>query len=622
MYKKYFFFNFTLFALVALIYSCGLRKLPQPIGSNFSYPGSIVSDSPSSFLLLNTSANDDYSDGSIQRYTVDSNGNQTLASVISVPSHATEITVTYDGKLVPLSFDDSYSKTIVQFYDYSSPNNPKLLENLTLTFPSTGGKQAIKRLGTFQRTSETNFYYVYGTIYTSANLDGTKNNIPPRTFLAKVATNFSSSQNLMLMSYGLGDPNSFVKQSTAFKSANSTIDIQYTFGFEAATYDVQNDLFIAFPTGTIGKFAGGVVNNYPSLPKPLEYFSNTDYTPCTSYECADFRAVSLAAVYMPNLVSGKSVDESTFFVPLAWNQNGIPYAARSNGVDIVYSAKLDKDDTKSFSFQSQFWSSYWSNTPNPGNALANPSTCYGSTATSNANQYGTITQNSLFVVKKGTNGTNQISDNSADGSTGYGGEIFLINGFDLLAANITSINTARNADTSVKIDDFASLAKYQVVDRYNSTTNLNSNWLNGSATGSPKNGGPLTYYMYSRTSSNTIFKNLSTAVPNLKIFNFGGGNCRPYWYRVTTSAKTYGLDTTWIGNNFSGPGAGATTYPGATLTDPTLTYYYSFPTTNGANLCTDVSVSGSTPFVFCYNFLYNTVTRFKVTQTSGAFTIY
>ncbi len=620
MNRKYFFFNITLFAVVAFLYSCGLRKLPQPIGSNLSYPGSIVSDSPSSYLLLNTAANDDYSDGSIQRYTVDSSGNQTLASVISVPSHGTEIAVTNDGKLVALSFDDSYADTQLKFYDYSSPNSAQQLKNLTLTFPNSGGKQTIKRLGTFKRSSETNFYYVYGTIYTSANLDGTYNNIPPRTFLTKVATNFSSSQTIMIMSYGLGDPNSFVKQSTAFNSANTTNDVQYTFGFEAPTYDAQNDLFIAFPTGTLGKFAGGVINSYPSLPKPFEYFSTTaaKYNKCTTYNCTDLRAVSLAAVFMPNLVSGKSADESTFFVPLAWNQNGIPYAATSNGIDIVYSENLDKVDTQSFSFQSQFWSSYWSNTVNPGTIAT---TCYDATATSNANQYGTITQNSLFVVKKGTNGTNQISDNSANGSTGYGGEIFLINGFDLLIANIASINTARNADTTVDKTDFASLAKYQVVDRFNSTANLNSNWLQGSATVATKNGGPLTYYMYSRTSSNAIFKNLSTAVPNLKIFNFDGGNCRPYWYRVTTSAKTYGLDSTWIGNNFSGLGAGATTYPGAT-TDPTLTYYYSYPTTNGANLCTDVSVSAGIPFVFCYNFLYNTATRFKVTQTSGVFTEY
>ncbi|KAB8030925.1 hypothetical protein [Fluviispira multicolorata] len=613
--KTCFFFRSSYLITLALTTSCGLRQLPPPIGNNMSFPGAIVADTTSSFLLLNTSANDDYSDGSIHRYAVDIFGNISLSSVFSVKSHGTELTTSSDGKLVALSFDDSKSDTELQFLNYSNSAFPLISQSITL--PSTGGKQTIKRLGTFTRTADANNYYVYGTIITSANLDGTFANIPPRTFLTKVKKDFSSApQLLFILSYGLNDPLSLVKQSTASDSLKSSISIPYTFGFEAPTYDSTHDLFIAFPTGTMGNLAGSSINSFPVLPEPLSYFGNSNYTQCTTIRCPDFRAVSLAAVLLTNIDANKTINESTFFVPLGWNQNGIPYAAKSNGIDIVASnINLKEDDIKSFSFQNRFWSSYWANSVNAGTSAA---TCYPSTATITGNQYGTITDNSLFVVKNGTNATINKSDNSSSGKTGYGGEIFLINGLDVLNANINSINTARNAASNLNTNDFSSLAPYQLIDPYNTVTNLNANWLLGSASGTPKNAGPLTFYMYSRTSNIDLFKNINSAVPKMSVLNFGGSTCRPYWYRMTANVSTWGLDSSWLGNNFKTI-TPSNTFPGTT-NDPTAPDYYSFPSASGAQLCTDVSFVSGTPKVFCVNFLTSEITKYNVSSTNSVFT--
>jgi hypothetical protein len=611
--SKIFFLSF-LFVFI----SCGKRPLAPPIGNNMSFPGAMVALNSNNFLLLNTSANGDYSDGSIQRYAVDSSGYHTLQSVLSVPAHGTEVAVSSDSQLVALSFDSSYANTQLQFYNYSNISNPTSLSNITLSFPGAGGKQAIKRLGFFKRTADAS-YYVYGTILTYANDDGSNGSVPPRAFVAKVASDFSSSQTLFILSYGINDPTSLALQSTSLNSQITQNEIQYSFGFNAPTYDATHDLFIAFPSGTIGGYNNSG-NTYPALPDPLTYFSgNSNTTTCSGTVCPqpDYRAVSLAAVDMSSIVAGNQLNNSTYFVPLGWNQNGMPYGSATNGNTIIYPNNTSNGDLNSFTFQTDFWSSYWANTVNNG---AGATACYTANATTNtANQFSVIGDNVLFVVKNGPNGGNDNSNSGGKG--GNGSEVFAITGLDILYNNIGLIKAARGGVIPAGESDFSTISKYQLIDPYNSTATIKTSWITGQGT-STRNAGPLNPFMYSRTSNVSSFDNTPTGIGNISVLNFGTNRCQPYWARNTVLTGTVGRDTAWLTANPVALSVGTnSTYP-YLATDPTQPSVFSFPAASGAQTCTDVFASANSPRVFCANFLTFDISKYTVTQSDPVFTSY
>jgi hypothetical protein len=613
------------FFCICILISCGRRPKAPPIGNNMSFPGAMAALSQNKFLLLNTSANGDYSDGSIQTYIVDNNGNHSLSNVMSVPAHASEFAVSSDSKLVALSFDSSYKDTQLTFYNYSNTASPVLLSNLTLNFNTAGGKQAIKRLGVFKRpvaTGDTS-YYIYGSILTYRNDDGTGGNVPSRVFLVKVTSDFSSSQVLFTLSYGVGDFNSLAAKKTSLNSLVSSNEAQYTFGFDAPTYDATHDLLIAFPTGTFGGY------NYSVLPDVFTYFNAavkvtsgttlaSNISLCNNVACKiqpDFRSISMAAVYLPSFIGASMpINNSTYFVPLAWNQNGVPYAAKSNGINIV-TKDPSNEDLNSFSFQSGFSSSYWANTPNNGAAAAS---CFATAATIVGTQYTVIGDNSLFVVKNGTNGGNDSSDN---GKTGKGNEVFAISGLDILKSNIDTIIAARVSVISAGESDFDQISKYQLIDPYNSSfTALNASWIFGSS--GSKNAGPLTPFMYSRTSGVDNFDS-NTIIGNISVLNFGANSCQPYWIRNTNQPSLMGRDTAWLTAN---PVTSLSTnalkiYPNLN-NDPTQPSILSFKTGSGAQTCTDVWANSNDPRIFCVNFLTSLISKYKFTKTNPVFTSY
>jgi hypothetical protein len=598
--------------------SCGKRLLAPPIENNMSFPGDMVALNSNSFLLLNTSANGDYSDGSIQQYSVNSLGFHSLQTILSVPSHGTELAVSNDSKLVALSFDSSYSDTQVHFYNYSNVSNPTSLSHITLNLPAAGGKQAIKRLGFFQRTGGDTSYYFYGAILSYPNDDGSNGNIPPRVFVAKIASDFSSSQILFILSYGLNDPNSLAPLLTSLNSQIPSNEVQYTFGYNAPTYDASHDLFIAFPSGTTGGYNSGI-NSYPALPDPLTYFSgNSNSTTCNGVACKiqpDYRAVSLAAVDMSSIYSGNPINNSTYFVPLGWNQNGMPYASLSNGINIINQSKTSNVDLNSYTFQTGYWSSYWANTKNNG---AGGLACFNSgVVTTSSNQFTVSGDNTLFVVKIGSNGGNDMSNSG--GKAGNGNEVFAITGLDILKNNITTIKAARGAIVSSGESDFSTISKYQLIDPYNPT--VKGTWFTGQGA-SAANAGPLIPFMYSRTSNVDNFDTTPTGISRISVLNFGANQCQPYWARNTVLSGSLGRDTAWLTSNSVSLSAGAnSTYPYLT-SDPTKPSVFSFSTATGAQTCTDVFASANSPRVFCVNFLTSDISKYTVTQTIPVFTSY
>lgn len=608
----------TLFCLFLTLFLCFCAKRPlaPEIGNNTSFPGAIVALNSSNFLVLNTSANGDYSNGSIQSYSVNNSGIHSLQTVMPVLAHGSELAVSDDQKLVALSFDSSYPSTEIWFYDYSNVSAPSSLSNLKLVLPSSVAKQSVKNLGIFRRASDTN-YYVYGTIRNFIQEDNkTGANIPPRVFVAKVDSAFTTVELQFILSYGLNDPKSLVRNSVSNSNPKSSA-IEYMFGFSSPTYDAVHDLFIAFPTGAMNK----TIPN--DLVDVMPYFAGAagaNQKTCSgSSNClqTDFRTVSLAAVDMADILASKSLNLSTYFVPLGWNQNGMPYASKSNGVDILNSSDRSKTDVSSFSFQAGFWSSYWANTKNNGSGAAS---CYSTSATTNSNQYSILGDNSLFVVKSGNNGTNDKS--GSDGSTGYGNEVFGVTGLELLKANISSIKGQKGA--SLDDSDFKNIASYQLIDPYNSVSSITSSWMNGSS--GTKNAGPLTFFMYSRTSqvkapqsNNDIFKGLNTGIKNFGVLKFPGNVCLPYWARLTYSTSSLGRDSSWLTSNPSTL-SGNQTYPNLVV-DPLKPSIFSFQAANGEEACTDVSPVSGTPRIFCINFIYGQISRFTVQQTDPVFTL-
>lgn len=605
--------------------SCHKRPLPPKIGNNLSFPGKLAALNSSHFLLLNTVANNMYQDGSIQLYSVSSSGTHTLLNSLSIPTHATDIAVSNDSKLVALSFDSKYSSTVVNFYNYTDKNNPVSLSNLSLELPNAGGKQSVNRLGFFKRTADNN-YYVYGTINSFAKEDGTKNNIPQRTFLAKIDENFTSVSLLAILSYGLNDPKSFAKNSDSLISDYQTQDgVQYTFGYAAPTYVGGHDLFIAFPTGSMGGLNNGT-NNFPYLPDPLSYFEkkgNITAT-CNNSPCKnkpDFRTVSLAVVNMSDLLAGYGLNNSTYFVPLGWNQNVMPYGSSSNGRTIQAPKDSNVSDLNSFSFQTSFWTAYWANTVSNGSGTGTG--CYtASPTTDNTNLFKTLGNNTVFAVKNGTNGSNDRSRD--DNNAGFGNEVIGISGFDILKANIDQIKTVKVNSIPSGETDFTNIAKYQIIDRNNEVTTFTTPWL----TKSPA--GPLSPFLYSRTSNvknaedKNIFDATATGIANIGMLNFGSGTCLPYWARSTNDISAMGRQTSWLTANpfsFSSSSKYANIYPDLVV-DPIKLSLFSFKPGNGSQFCTEVTPTANTPKVFCANFLTFEISKYSVNQSDPVFTSY
>ncbi|WP_338636244.1 hypothetical protein [Spirobacillus cienkowskii] len=614
--------SFCLF-LTSFLCFCAKRPLAPEIGDNISFPGAIVALNSTNFLVLNTSGNGEYSNGSIQSYSVNNSGIHSLQTVMPVPAHGSELAVSDDGKLVALSFDSSYPSTEIWFYDYSN-SLPTSLSNLKLVLPSSVAKQSVKNLGIFRRSidsSDTN-YYVYGTMtpfVQEDNITGAKT--PARVFVAKVNSAFTSTELQFILSYGLNDPKSLVRNSISNLTSNSS-SIQYKFGFSSPTYDAVHDLFIAFPTG--------VTEGKNELVDALPYFAGVagaNQKTCSggAVNClqTDFRTVSLAAVDMADIVNSKSLNLSTYFVPLGWNQNGMSYASTTNGINILNGSDRSKIDVSSFSFQAGFWSSYWANSVNNGSGPTGSAVgCYSSTsATSLVNQYSILGDNSLFVVKRGNNGSNDKS--GTESSSGYGNEVFGVTGLELLKANISSIKGTRG--TSLDDSDFKNIANIQLIDQYNTTTpSIKSNWVNGAS--GTKNAGPLTFFMYSRTSQvkapqsdKDIFKSFNTGIKNFGVLKFPGNVCLPYWARLSYSTSSLGRDSSWLTSNPSSL-SGNQTYPNLVV-DPLKPSIFSFQAANGEEACTDVSPVASTPQIFCINFIYGKISRFTVQQTDPVFTL-
>lgn len=597
--------NFILFLSVIFFSACLKKPLPPPIGNNLSYPGSLFAFNSTDFLLLNTDANGDYADGSLQRYHVNVGGDYALQNVVSVSPHGSELAVSPDSKLVVLSFDSSQNPTQLQFYNYSNPSLPSLLPQLMLSFVGAGGKQTIKNLRFFTPTTvgvpadASNYYYLYGTILSYPTDTGGGLNIPARTFVAKIAKDFSSSRVLFTLSYGVGDPNSLAKKSDSLNQ--NVLSAQYMFGFGSPTYDGAHDVLLAFPTGSMNGYNNQGTNIFPPMPDAMSYFSgqpaaNTNQN-CGSLGGAciqpDFRAVSAIAVDFVSILNSEPLNHSSYFIPMGWNKNGIPYAAVTNGINLTFPVNAGNPDSNSFGFQTNFWSSYWTNTD---------SSCYLNTSTNTTNQYQLSSNNAILLAKNGTNGA---------GDSGNGNEVFFITGLDKLKSNITAIHTARGGINPAGELDFKSIASYQMIDPYNVVPAVPASWLNGAS--GTRNAGPLTPYMYSRTTDVGGFNSTPTAVADMGVLNFGSNICRPYWVRNTYGGVgSLGMDSAWIG---ASPNSGNNgTYPNASA-DPTNPSNYSFSWGSGAQRCASVKPAGS-PYVFCANFLTSEITRFNTMNTA------
>lgn len=612
MMRKYFFgFIFFFFAF----FGCSKKALPPPIGTTgMSYPGALTAFSASDFLLLNTNANGDFADGSIQRYHVANDGSFALQKTISIDAHGSELAVTSDSHLVALGFDSAVPSTQVQFFDFTNPNIPVQLPGLTLFLNQAGGKQSVKNLHFFAPISGGNFYYLYGTIQSFAQDDASNANIPARVFAAKIAKDFTSSQILFYLSYSTSDPNSLAPKSNSLNQAIHSL--QYQFGFSAPSFDPVHNLLIAFPTGSKGGFNNQGTNIFPPLPDVMNYFSgktngnliqNCGFATCIQ---PDLRAVSMAVVDFSSILLGNPINNSTYFVPMGWNNNGIPFAARTNGMNI--DGISSNSESTSFSFQTGFWDSYWVNAPNRDSYWMNSASinCFSNAPTTAPNQYQLATGNALIFAKNGPNGGLDF---------GNGSEVFQLTGLDILSSNINTIKGSHAVDP-VGESDFNAIAPYQILDAYNAIPGVTTPWLFGSA--GVRNAGPVTPYMYARTTGVSGFNSTPSAVIDFGMLNFGGGVCRPSWARDTYGGVgSVGMDSGWLTANASViivPGANAT-YPDAVV-DPSTPSVYGFPWGAGAQRCVSLAPAANTPLVFCVNYITSQISRFHTASLDPVFT--
>lgn len=616
---------------VCSLVACARRKLAPDIGSELSYPVSIASLDSSHFLLLNSNANGDYENASIHSYLLNANGAYQLQNVTKIPAHGADLAVSPDSQLIALSFDASKTETKMQFYRWSGTvgaSDLNLVDALSLDFAAAGGQQAIKRLKFFTPKTASNTeldpssYYFYGVVLSYAQPDGSGLGIPARLFVAQVKKDFSSSRVLFYLSYGLNDPNSLAPKSDSLNAYVSSV--QYLFGFNSPTFYTDGagrNYVLAFPSGSVGGFNSGM-NTYPPLPDPFLYLSGQPggnvFTGCSLPPCIqpDMRAVSLAAVDLNQIIAGDPLNNSTYFVPLAWNKNGVPYGGASNSagdgtIAVTYPENTNNTDSNSFHFQSNFWTSHWLNTPSIGDQNQS---CFANTATTSANQFrlNDVGAHALLMAKTGNNG-------KEDGG-GFGNEIFQLTGLDVLSRNIDYIRQTRGAINMGGESNFKEIAAMQIIDPFHTyVTALSSTWLTNQIT-SVRNPGPIVPYMYARTTGVPGFDSSLTAIASFGVLNFGAHQCRPYWVRDSYLGTGLGTDSAWIGANPTVIASGAhATYQNAEV-DPTQPVNYTFPTASGARICTELNVVANTPQLFCVNFLNNDFSQFRAISTAPVFT--
>ncbi|MES2613824.1 MAG: hypothetical protein V4591_00240 [Bdellovibrionota bacterium] len=590
--------------------ACGYKTDAPSIENNVSFPGSLVALNSTHFLMLNTDANGDYSDGSIHQYTVDTSGQHSLLNVISVQAHGSELAVSSDSNLVALSYDGSVNPTQIQFYNYSDPLNPVPL-NISLNFHAAGGKQVIKNLGFFSPTGGGNYYYLYGSIISYAQDDGSNGNIPTRAFVARVASDFSSANILFTLSYQTGDTNSLV-----FKS-DSRLPYDYSFGSSSPTFDAAHNLFLAFPTGAVGGLNNSDIT-YPPYPSNIfNYFSgvpDANKITCSSgiISCSqpDMRTTSLFAVDMTAILNGDPLNNSVYFVPMAWNFNGVPYGATTNNVVLNKASFADSNsDLTSLNFQTSFWSAKWMNSPNLGNGSAQCYTTSNPTVAGNEYDLSSVGSNGLLVTKSSTSGASDL---------GLGNEVFQMTGLDILSSSINTIKTLRNGVNLAGEEDFGTIATAQILDPFNDHYDaIKSTWLN-------ENSSPILPYMYSRTTGINAFGTTSaTAAVDYGVLNFGSNNCLPYWVRDSVNGfVNWGMDSAWLSTSPVALTLGANSTFYNAVIDPTQPSLFTFPNASGAQRCTDVSPVANTPIVFCANFLSGKITHFTTTASGSVFTSY
>jgi hypothetical protein len=598
------------FVIIAFVLSACSPLLEAPeIKDNVSFPNAMVPFSSNKFLMLNSAGNGDYKDGSIQRYIVDSSGHSILEKSFSVTSHASDLALSLDKKLTAIAFDSSVNSTKIEFYNFTDPDNPKFESNITLNLNSAGGKQTVTQLSFFQPKNGGNYYYIYGVINSFVNDDNTNGNIPKRVFTARIANDFSSSEVLFYLSYGLNDDKSLAKKS------DSLLTGIYSFGSGSPSFDSSHNLFIAFPEGSV---SNSTITTPPYPNNIFDYFNKTDAN-SNKISCSeeiknctqpDLRIVSMFVVDFDDFLNNFHLNNSTYFVPLAWNSNGIPYGAKTNDV-ILNKQKFDDNplnlDLLSFSFQSGFWSSYWLNSQNLGNGDQFQQ-CYAntqSTDTTSTNEYNPklIGNNSLLTVK----------------TSNAGAEVYQITGLDSVSKTIVAIKNSRGAAIESGEDDFKEIAANQILDPYNTFYDQVKNlWFNGKDSSAGVS--PIVPYMYSRSAGVSDIYFTSTGISKLGVLNFGSGVCLPYWLRNSYLAfATWGMESAWLSSSPKSIDVNSNAVFADSLNDPTAPSIYSFNYASGAETCTDVSPVFGSPIVVCANFLTGHISHFSTSTTDPVF---
>lgn len=587
--------------------SCRQKSSEFPINDNIAFPVKLLPIDSKEFLLVNSNASNKYTSGSIQKYMLDALGNPVLNKTYVIEDHGSDIALTDDQTLLALSFDSGKEDTKISFFDYSNKDELKPLPDLTLHLSQTEAKQSIKQIKFFKVRGFVDDF-LYGVIFTSTRDTGSGKNIPSRTFVAKISSDRQSAQILFVLSYHVEKDDSNIQtlahKSNSLKPYFGDDVVQYMLGSTAPAYDSTHDLFLALPTGSMNGFNTESTNIFPKLPSsPLGYFSEDSQSnpnqPCPSDDegcSSDLRAVSLFAVDMQSFLKGTPLDLALYFVPLAWNANGIPYGHRTKNVRVdleASKAPSPSDDITSFTFKSDFWASYL------------------------------LDDKTLLVGKK--------DPNDADGN-GSGNEIFQISGLDILSKNIQIISKADPIQFSEKQKiDFKDVEDRQIIDWFNKVNSapdekdrLYPTWPAVKLAGSLKevqNPGPIIPYMFSRSvkeDGKSAFIKAPTVVYDFDVActnnNTQNSMCFPYWVRSTyLGLGNFGRDDSWLTTQIPSPSyvIGSSPIFKDALSDPMASTSYAFNPLSGAQVCTTIQKKD----IYCVSFLTGQFTKFHFTQS-------
>lgn len=594
----------VLFAWCLCGVGCKQAFVRVPINDNIAFPVKLLPTDDDHFLLLNSNASNKYITGSIQKYSIDPLGNPVLNKTFVIEDHGSDIVLNETQDLLALSFDSGKEETKIVFFDYSNPNELKPLPHLTLYFSQTDAKQSIKQIKFFKVNGFSD-EFLYGVILTSTRDTGEGKNVPARTFVAKIAKNRESAEILFVLSYNVdkisNEIQTLAPKSNSLRPYFTNDTIQYMLGSTAPTYDANHSLFLALPTGSVNGFNIQGTNVFPQLPPPLKYFSFAldPNLPCESNDLGcnpDLRAVSLFAVDMQAFLNGVPLNYALYFVPLAWNSNGIPYGHRTKDVRVDFASSQSpspKDDVTSFAFQSGFWATFL------------------------------LDDKTLLVAKK---------DHADEEKNGTGNEIFQISGLDILADNIKKINKIDPIHVSqVKPDDFSEIQTRQIIDWFNKgnlaqdeNDRPSSTWPAIKFEGLPRpiqNPGPIIPYMFSRTikdDGKSAFIKAPTVVYD---FNFAclpssgpeNKKCFPYWVRGTyLGLGNFGRDNSWLTTQIPSPSYNIGDSPifKDALSDPTASTLYPFPQLSGAQVCAPMHEKQD---IYCVSFLTGVFSKFHFT---------